>query len=372
MFWVYTFMQIAINTPILRNNIPLLPKNKAGISSNTAFSSECKNIPANLSPAYFHPSFSGINPKHAKEFSQLLDNMIAHPQKIQDNHYLKASTLLEKIVESAQKDKNIIINTGGSGNVYKIDDKYVIKIRNYFMGFEDSLDYNLKINENSNPMGLKSWFGDIVAKSEGITIMRNADPEGIQIPVGAPFKGTSLTIMDYYKNNKCISKLAELPQKSFDEFAQDLKILNENLNTNAKTVYKFDYENPNNFLIVGDKIRAVDDLDHYVNSINSLDDMLIAFIHKINAHNIASFDEDLVLDRQNVFKKCVLACEKNEIPIHEKSAICAKKRIDNILMYSKMNTNYNDLVLKLEELRNKFPNMDERLKALSNFLDSST
>ncbi len=334
------------------------PKHNQPPESSKSFS--YGKIPANLNPDYFHPSFKSASPQKIEQLSNFLDTIIAGTEKFSKESLAKMAVLIKETVEATLKSDIHIINWGKEGVVHRLNEKYVFKILNG----EDCDMREFRVITHTGDENLKTWYGGAIVSSKNVSIMRNADPQGIQIPIGAPYDYYYTDARAYYKNNKCLSRVAKIPQKSFDEIAKDLKELDKGSFYGHNR--KFDFDNPNNFLLIDDKIRVVDDLEYRENKPNTINDMLTAFILKLNAITSAHFDEKLIAERRNVFKKCVIACEKSELPLNGME----NDRINEVLHFTNFKTKEKDFVSSLCDIRKKFPNMDERINAVSAFLEA--
>lgn len=353
------------NNPFARINKPReILKN-----GNVVFIPYSQNNSVKFNPVYFHPSFSN-NARKILKFNNLLNKVLEDPKNITLETLSELNNLFKYVFTDATKDQKALINTGRNSKVYRIDDKYVFKTdTNNF--FQDEFEIMPK---NEFFAKLKTWDGAVLARFGKITILKNAASDKTALPIGICYNMEKQEgIEESYYNKKILPLLAKLPQSAFDEIAGDIKTLNS-----SSPVYYFDYINPNNFLIVGDKIRIVDDIEKKpVNGCyNNLASMFRVFITNIQAYNRASFNENLIPQRRNIFKKCVLASERMELPFgfisYEKSNIEMAKRLAG---YTTMNDNGDSyksfsLIKDLRKFRKEIPNIDERMEKTEEYLDN--
>lgn len=182
----------------------------------------------------------------------------------------KTNFFPQKLSEVMQDEENIL-GKGFSNTVYKIpgNEEYVLRVSNSSDTnfFSDLSDYSLEDAEDKN---LKGNYGQCVAKikssdfrkpeifilkkQKGIT---NGNPpssviyfeNGTLRPGELPYEARERK--EHYA--KCLQILADMPQESYDELVHNLSELGE-------AGYRFDYYNPNNFLLdeEGGKINIID------------------------------------------------------------------------------------------------------------------
>lgn len=134
--------------------------------------------------------------------------------------------------------------------------------------------------------------------------------------------------------------------------------------------YCFDYHNPNNFLLVGNEIRIVDDIDLVKTpNPNNLTALLTPFLHSLNAYKTAKYEESFAKDRGIIFEKSILAHEKAELFINpfDKRGMGI---LDSTLSLTELKTTGTELIKTLEEFRSKIPNVETRLEHVKNYLES--
>lgn len=328
--------------------------------------------PKSLSASYFHPAFTGKE-KFIKEFENLMDLALENPQKMTSEFQYRLSNLFRK---TAEINSETFINNGADSEVYRYSDKYAFKIPIGETSFPD-IEW-IKIDERKLDINnqLDAYFGGEIGQMGYVSILKNADPQRIAIPIGAPFgfEKEEVRLKKYYLDNKCAQKVAALPQSAFDKIAMNFKKLNTIPPKYCITkYYNFDCINPNNFLIVGDEIKITDEL-WPTNHPNTVGGMLSAFITRINPHIPAEPDVLLTPDRKEIFKKCIIANEKAELPfLHEKDVdTLSTEFIENLekaIKLAEIKTDFRSLIKKLKEFRQTFPDMDKRINAVEDYLD---
>lgn len=261
------------------------------------------------------PSFYGYKSKVAKNIERSLRN-----NSLTSAQGESIYTLLKKKIAPDR-----LCGVGMHASVYKIDDYYVVKV-------PSKVDYNEKVICKEGVIkpsfnNLKTYFGEVLFKLKNFYILKNVSSKNPHIPVGIPLKNyINLTFYDIHKpenynklldtyNKSILPLVSSLPQKSYDAVARDCSLLNKM--SNHKFSYFFDYENPNNFVIVGNKIRVIDTIyksspDRLMNTISSL---LEVFLNNMGYQLSAKFSKDLVSYRRDIFKKVILAGIKQGLPV---------------------------------------------------------
>lgn len=312
---------------------------------------------ANSTPAYFHPPFCGIT--EISKLSKFLDDVVANPHNLELINQSKKFDL-DVIFHSRLNAKNSL-GDGRFSWVFKLDDKYVVKFPK-----NESFDLRkFEVNDDNRFKKLTKWYGETIAWVGNTRILKNANPVGAKAtPAGVPeWEKYSLTT-----EKKYIEKCANLPQKAFDDVAENLKILNGIKNPDdPKRSYFFDPKNPNNFLLSDYDIKIVDDLEFlYGDDFNDLGLMLTPLIAKSQTNKPAEFVKELIEPRRIILKNCLSACEKNKLPM-------PYDFIDGVthsfMLIDKKGKWY--LVKnKIKELRTQIPdNHEERAELLVKYFD---
>lgn len=313
--------------------------------------SQYKSQPKNI-------KFRGYSSEFGKELQKVIQN-----GKATETQQVSLVEKLRQILSNLTPDKQL--GEGAHGIVYKIDDDFCLKVPRGNLPVIDKL---LELPTNIYK-SLKNYYGNAVAKFNEVTIMRNISPNGEHIPVGIPEK---VAIKNIHADNAAyyemfaLPRIAEMPQKSFDEVAKDCAELNKL--GNGKYTYKFDYKNPNNFVIVGDSIRTTDEIEKkFGNRPNSIADLLNVFINTTFLNCRANYSHIGEPLRRNLMEKIILAGMKSDLPL------TSGLGSDEIVWYTvaddlcKIKTPANKIMEKLTELKT-VENVEERIKLTKEYL----
>ncbi len=309
------------------------------------------------------PVFNGYTSRFGKTLHSAIDR--GYPTEIEKKSLL--GEIQKFIREKLSPDR--LLGEGAHGSVYKIDDDFCMK---FDIGTQPRAKKMGKFPENGFK-GLKTYYGSKVADFDDVVILKNVSSDGEHIPVGIPQKFAINNSSDensvYYQ---CIAlpRLSDIPQKSFDAVAEDCQRLND-LGAKNKTHYAFDYINPNNFVIVDDKIRIIDD----INILNSSEDNSVANLFNVFLENSflntpVQYSMYSEITRRNLFKKIVLAGMKASLPMRSKYStenISSWKNVVNELCG--IDTPYSEVLSNLEKISQN-PNKEQRVKLANDYLDS--
>ena len=309
------------------------------------------------------PTFGNYTSQFGKTLHCAIDR--GYPTEVERKSLLKE--LQKFIKEKLSPDR--LLGEGAHGSVYKIDDDFCMK---FSLGTEPQVKEmgELPINGFKS---LKTYYGGKVADFDGVTILKNVSENGEHIPVGIPqefaIKNSSEESSIYYQ---CIAlpRLSDIPQKSFDAIAKDCQLLNE-LGVKNKKHYSFDYTNPNNFVLVDDKIRIIDDIDILnVAEDNSVANLLNVFIEKSFLNTPVQYSMYSETARRNLFEKIVLAGMKTDLPMLNKDSV------ENLLSWKNVvnelcgiDTPYSEVLHKLEKISQN-PNKKQRIEIAKEYLNS--
>lgn len=229
-----------------------------------------------------------------------------------------AQNLLAKIQNFLTQGKEgKILGAGFRGKVFKIDDKYVLKMDKGAFNYELEAP---KIGGMFNLSGLKSYFGaPILSFNRFCRVLKNVSSDGKHLCAGIPSAKMNDLIFQgqkaQYWNEEYLPRFSELPQKSFDALAHDFYELNQ-LGKNGQFLV-FDTKNPNNIVLVGkNTLRIVDDLDKaYGPNQNTTAGLLNLLVNKMDLDYNAPKDLTNIAQRCDLIKKIILAGEKNNLPL---------------------------------------------------------
>lgn len=295
-------------------------------------------------------AFCGVPTQFSKELKNYVSGL--NTEKTVENNLIK---MFKEMIPKIVKPENFQ-GAGEYGAVYKIDDEFVIKKlhkqKDDISGFE--------LNENPLLKKFKTFYGEYVAKVNGVKILKNAATSGDTVNAGVKDGLEHMwEKMNYYRDIY-LKRFTALPQEAFDDVASDFK-----------TVYSmnrsFDTINPNNFIADGKRIKILDDLvtpnDKFF---NSLAGMVKVFITSLDRNTRADFDVLAVGSRRNLLRKIILAGEKNELNFG--SSMAEKEELNHALALCDIQTPWRDVQADLCNLRRRYPNMGERLKKVDEYI----
>ena len=289
------------------------------------------------------------------KFSQELKTYISGSVKTKQNEQNLLEIFKNTIRQFLNPENKV--GAGEFGTVYKIDDEFVLKKPN---NQELNID-SLSINDNPIVQKLKTYYGEAVAKIGNIKILKNAAETETPIPAGVKYGLTEYWQKLGYYRDVYLKKFTSLPQKAFDDVAADFKTLS----TERKA---FDTINPNNFLADGDKIKIIDDIELPNDKFfNSLAGMMKVFLTTFDRNTKAEFDVLAVGARRNLLRKIVLAGEKQELNFGSSAA--EREELNEALRLCDIQTPWREVQTDLCNLRRRYPNIEERLKKVNEYID---
>lgn len=252
-------------------------------------------------------NFCGYRTKLGRKLDEVLKLGEISPS---DNEFLlcELKKLLEKRINQTKN-----LGEGMSNRVYKIDDKYVIKIP---LNKSIMLDNSIVIKPQKYG-DLKAYYGEPVFEAGNIQILRNASSKGQAIPAGVPKSlpdGYEKSDIQGYYSDFYLPTFANLPQRSYDALASDMKTLSERCENSIH--FTFDYYNPNNVVLSGKSLRMTDEVEMTVfEKTNTISDMLNVFLKQINVGIPAAPSTKLLPLRQEIAQKILKAGMKNDLEI---------------------------------------------------------
>lgn len=277
-------------------------------------------------------------------------NDVINSKKLDIGTKLKFHKILNNALPEIMKPKNFI-NNGRESKVYRINDNYVAKIRRGVYGNEAIRFYNITTCPDKRFASLDFYYGEPVIKLGDVEILKNATPKKDFIHSGTLYKGMNCAglseITNYEKTVFPVIK--SLPQKSYDDFAKGLNDLN------GITVYhKFkkmylmpDIINPNNLIIADQKIKLVDEFDKTpIVKPNSIYTMLEPLLYRLSPVTYVPENPELFKPRQEIFKKCLIASEKAELPLENRAASPYADYLINVLTGKNIDSIISDLDCK--------------------------
>lgn len=291
----------------------------------------------NINTKHYTPSFQAY---YKSSFSRQLENFISSGKGEKE-----LVNSFKKVLE--QKESNVL-GQGAYGKVSKIDDYYVFKTY-----FDIKPEVNkVTINNNNKFRNIKNYYGGFVVKIGNIKLLRNVSGDRHNFVSMARSKSDGIAAYNYSLN-----EFSTLPQKAFDNLARDFDMLNNIHEPNLH--YKFDTNNPNNFIKVGKSIRIVDEVDWVPNSKpNDIFSFLRIFIQQGGDSRL----------KKSILKKCLLASEKYKLPMDDIYQYMPSM-MDNILEMAKINRPFGELYYKLSELRNSGLKENVRMQKAKEYID---
>ena len=307
------------------------------------------------------PQFTG----YKSVFSKKLDEVLLSGRQPDLNEKNFLIEKLQKFIREKLRP-NRKIGNGFHGSVYKIDDKYVLKVAKHDKPYADFID---KITPRRFS-ALKTYYGEPVATFYDAQILRNVSSNGKHIQAGIPQKYSLMFSPDYcqkYYEEFYLPVFSKVPQKSFDAIAKDCNTLNKMGNDDIS--YSFDYLNPNNFVLVGKTIRITDVINKETcENPNTMAQLLYVFLQKTDLDNAAHYNKYLEPYRRILMEKIILAGMKHNLPV-ENSPYHKKvwQVVSNGLCKSK--EQYTKLIENLKKLQ-EIPDTKLRLSRTKEYLEN--
>lgn len=312
-------------------------------------------------PIYYMPTFkSQTTDNFTRLFNKGLEEDLSQDELDKLSHYIR------NVEGEVACEPDNFIGEGAFGTVYRINDDYVLKV-DYSCSMNK--DGKFKYNKDKKFNDLPYYYGGVLANCDNLLILRNADPRGDAVISGKPTWMGSKEATEYLVNTS-LPAFASLPQESYDNFANVLKLLNDKkVKLHEDTViYSPDTFNPNNFMIVDNEIRFVDELTHIEDKKNGLYTMIEPFLRESYVPE-ASVDSDEAIEyKREIFKKCVLASEGAELPLPSGIRDC--NGMTNIMKRCSYSSSLFDLLQFIDNGREQEPDKEKRKQNLSDYLDS--
>lgn len=291
-------------------------------------------------------------------FSKKLNELIVKPY-FDDSDIIEISDKFKQVLKTRINNKHLL-GEGTRGKIYKIDSEYVLKLP-----LEENQKYKFSLGKKIYT-DLKTYFGETIASFGKIKIIRNVSKTGKQKPIGLPYtqKWLTSTQKTNYYENICFPQLQKLPQKAFDELAKDCALLN------SKHVgCKFDYANPNNFIIVGNKVKIVDSItDSFLQTPNDFVSLLKPFLWNMGCGEEAIFSPKLLKSRREVFSKILLASIKHNLPISHGEEYILEEVFEQLCKAKVSTTNF---IKKINKIKSDYTKKSSQLTQVEKYLKES-
>ncbi len=263
--------------------------------------SEIHSYPSNI-------SFQGYKSKFSKTLETVLQQgFMDDAQKNYMTHYM--DTFVREKVRPNNK-----IGEGFYNSIYRLDDSYVVKVPKHRM---DKPIGEVQILKRLFE-GLKTYFGEELIKFGDIRILKNVSSNKKQMPLGLTNQYSRTHTpeeCETYYNNVILPTFSSLPQRSFDKIAKDFARLNDM--ADGKFAYRFDFQNPNNIVLVGKTLRLTDSIERTAayKMRNTIEDMLDAFIVRKDLTLDNYPDASLFKMREILAKKIITAGMRYNLPL---------------------------------------------------------
>ncbi len=278
-----------------------------------------KQTPRTTRPELYQDTitFKGIGPKLNKQkvslFTELLTESVANP-----NFFEKQKDFIGQILEEIMPSINSGMHkteNGTRGFVTRLDENFVIRAPHSLKNASRKIIHENCIQGTMQPnkfASVEDFYGHHIITFGNIATMKNATPSGTYTCIGRPYNTPWMQGGYEYYANQYLPTCAALPQESFDRLARNLKALNKI--HDKQYYYEPDTINPNNFLIVDNHFRIIDDLCRTeVEQPNSITTMLEPLLTKISTSEYAVFLEELTAPRREIFGKILRASIKTDL-----------------------------------------------------------
>ena len=321
-----------------------------------------QNYITEYNPAYYLPSFKGSK---EKAFNNLFSKGLE--VDLSNEELNKLSDYIYEIKDNVTKDESKFMGSGSFGDVYRIDDDYVLKVEKYYYNPKDK---KFKY-EQDNPFNrIPYYYGGILAKCDNLSILKNADPKNEGILAGAPIWFDKKDGCDYL-TQKSLPAFAALPQEAYNNYAIVLKILNgmSFVSNYDKIRFSPDIFNSNNFIITGNKIKIVDEFFQlHKDAKNDLCTMCFPFVNDIMHIKDEKINAETIDNKREIFKKCVLAADEADLPMPDN--MYSQNRFKKILDTCGYEVPVKDFLQNIENMRSFEADKDIRKELISFYIDN--
>jgi len=331
------------------------------LSQNNSAYATSKQI-SDYNPMYYMPTFKGRDTAFIKELNNFVKK--GSLSKDEENEFKER---LQELVKETVNDNSKLLGEGQFGKVYRINDDYVMKVYKN-ADYENLSRTELKLGD-AEIFNIPNYYGGVIASCGPVSILKNASPKGSAIVSGAPSQLPIEQALEY-QANVSLPAFSKLPQEAYDKLALSFKEMNKIVEQEYGRTYHYipDTINPNNFIISSNEIRIVDELSRTRTSIepNNIITMFEATLNKVNTLNKSNFDENLIPLRKDIFKKCIFAAEKQELPM-ELTQI-EMQWFSDISKLAGYRFSGAKIIKEIKNLRNTEPDINVRLEKLNTFL----
>lgn len=314
-------------------------------------------------------SFKGKYPNDISKFLDENIDYLLHSNSLNLSSRIKFHKVINELLPNILTPENFL-NKGRESKVYKISDKYVAKVKRGFYAKDAVKFYNMTHLPDKRFSSLDFYYGEPVIRLGNTEILKNATPTNDFICCGTSYRGAHSATLDEIQNyeNIFVPKCAALPQESYDKFAKGLAELNK-ISTRkmnlSKVYYTPDIINPNNILISDNDFKIVDKLDKTnQKEPNTLFTMLEPLLLRLSPESYARFNEKLLQPRNEIFKKCLIASEKAQLPIENS----LKYEFSDYYLGDILRNNNVSFIESLKSSRNNGDSVNVRLDLINKVL----
>lgn len=315
----------------------------------------------------FNPSFkSNID---VKRFEELFKIALDNPSNVTKD---LSNDLKKLFLQTFSIKTNKFINGGRDNRVYRYSEQYAVKLPIGLDKPEEWRNFDVKGNKLSNDLDI--YYGEELAELGNTSLMYNADPFERALPIGAKLEESNIKNIEefYYDIKEFPQKLAQLPQQAYDKLAQNFKKLNTITYKTNNNNLCFEPYNPNNFLIDKDSFKITDSLmvDDDNNELNNITKMLLPFICKLSGYVETKEGQQwlkYIALRAEIFKKCLLASEKEELPLNLYAF--DDGYLKKSLVLSGKNSESETVIDDLKKFRKDIPDVNARIPIIAEYFD---
>ena len=219
------------------------------------------------------------------------------------------------------KNKKNMLGEGYHEEVYQINDKYAAKIpKENISSIIFDGGSHIRIPKNSYE-DLETFSGGIVLQLGNLKILRNI---GKHIPAGVPISMRGDNEAQYYRT-KYLPAFSKVPQESYNAIIRDcVRLNNRQNNRHGLHYHTFDLINSNNIVLKDNKLYWVDkiisDSEEGCTTTKILN-MLLNKYGLMRCHWIYDGFGEALNDARIIFKKVILACSAENLPLINDSYI---------------------------------------------------
>lgn len=280
------------------------------------------------------------------------------------------NNLIEKLrlaIKEIIKPENFM-GKGFFSTIYRIDDKYVMKIKNHSYP-EIELNETTVQKGKENFKNLQTYYGEKILQIGQLSILRNL---GQHTPAGIPDSSlrnmkTPEEVYNFYQT-KYLPLFANVPQESYDAVASDFAKLNQIRDVNGD-YYAFDSKNPGNIVLSGNKLKLVDEFDKTeISNENTVGKLMELLLYKVSTHSVIKNYGEHINDAKQILRKILIASEKANLPYDTRE----RDRVvwDGVFKNAEINEDVDDFIQNLEIIRGRNPIISKRLPKVEKYVDS--